>query len=288
MESMTNTNTSCASGSSGTSHGGRLDGPETMPSDAEGWWETERAKLVRSRILAAAPDHGLAVDVGCGRGTMLDHPSLNGLRRVQVDSHVWREWAPRAAQYFVCAEADALPFRSRSFDVVGSFDVLEHLENDDVGLSEQRRIVRDDGTVLTAVPADQRLWSRHDEVVGHYRRYSTGEFADLAARSDLTVHHSSYFFSFLWIPARLLRNSTVRTSEPANEDSLANRLIRLMIGALCAVERAILRHSSLPLGTSIWIESQPTNGTSSDHQPGRMREDEPGTTVLPVKNQATS
>jgi SAM-dependent methyltransferase len=247
----------------------RQDGPQTMPSDAEGWWETERAKLIRSRILATAPKGGLVVDVGCGRGTMLDHPSLDGLRRVQVDSHVWREWTPRTAQYFVCAEADALPFRSGSFDIVGSFDVLEHLEHDDVGLSEQRRIVRDEGTVLTAVPADQRLWSKHDEAVGHYRRYSTRVFADLATRCGLVIDRSSYFFSFLWIPARLLRNTTARTSEPANDDSIANRLIRLAIGALCAVERGILRLSSLPVGTSIWVESRPADSRGSDHQSGR-------------------
>lgn len=234
--------------------GQQLDGPATMPSSATGWWEQERARFVRSRLHALSQPGQVVIDVGCGRADMLDDPSLSDRTRINVDSHRWAEWRGRSDMHFVVARADALPFADGVADVVGSFDVLEHLTDDAAALGEQRRITKRNGTLVAAVPADERLWSAHDDAVGHQRRYSLSTFADLANTVGLTVRRRSYFFAFLWLPAWLARRSPIRTSEPASGDGPAARIARLVIGALAAVERLILRRWSLPFGTSAWFE----------------------------------
>lgn len=228
-----------------------------MPTSDSGWWETERAKFIRSRIVELTQPGSAVVDVGCGRGTMLDDPALRARRCIGVDGHIWLEWAKSTSQLFVCADADALPFRDGSFDLVGSFDVLEHLDDDAAGVAEQRRILRDDGRMVTAVPADPRLWSAHDEAVGHRRRYTRRTFNDLAAACGVTPIRSTYFFSFLWLPARALRRSKARQNEHAGTAGVLGSVARWSLGMACTVERRVLKRATLPFGSSLWAESSP-------------------------------
>ena len=229
-------------------------GPQTMPTDESGWWETERAAFIRSRIVDLTTSGDRIVDVGCGRGTMLDDSSLADRQCIGVDGHIWPEWRS-SSRLFLCAAADALPFRDGAFDLVGSFDVLEHLDDDDAGIIEQRRILRRHGHMVTAVPADPRLWSAHDDAVGHKRRYTRASFLTLATRCGLTPQGSSYFFSFLWLPARLLRGSKLRRDEHGATTGVLGRLVRKAIGALCAAERWFIARRPLAFGSSLWIES---------------------------------
>lgn len=246
-----------------------LDGPLTMPSCESGWWETERAELIRSRVVALSEDGDRILDVGCGRGQMFDDPRLARRTRVNIDSHGWSHWAPDRGILYVRARADALPFRAGSFDLVGSFDVLEHLGDDREGLAEQRRVVREGGRVVTAVPADPRLWSVHDENVGHHRRYRAAEFGRLARSAGLECDRSSHFFSFLWAPARIFRSSSSRTAEPGNSGPLGSSIVRVVVGLLSRLERWLMRYRAIPFGTSLWFESRPTDGLSPTRpQPG--------------------
>jgi SAM-dependent methyltransferase len=230
-------------------------GPDTMPTDESGWWETERATFIRSQIVALTEQTDLILDVGCGRGTMLDDDAFATRTCISVDGHIWPEWERTQRQLYVCAEAHALPFRDGSFDLVGSFDVLEHLADDSRALAEQRRVLRVDGRVVTSVPADPRLWSAHDEAVGHHRRYTTESFSSVAEACGLQPTRTSHFFSFLWPPARLLRGSSKPREDPGSSTGVAGAVVQRVIAVLCAAERFVMRRFTLPVGTSLWIES---------------------------------
>jgi SAM-dependent methyltransferase len=232
----------------------RFDGPATMPSDAAGWWEVERAKWIRSRIAALTQGAATVADVGCGRGAIVGDETMAPRTVVNVDSHRWANWETRPGVHYVLATADALPFRDGAFDLVGSFDVLEHLSDDRHGLSEQARIVRPGGAVVSAVPADPRLWSVHDEAVGHHRRYTADTFRKLAAACGLAVERATHFFSFLWLPARMTRRRALRQSEPGNGGGLISRTLGSSVALLSGGERRVLRRRDVPFGTSLWVE----------------------------------
>ena len=236
-----------------------------MPVTATGWWETERATFVRRQIERLSAPRATIVDVGCGRADMLDDPVLSDRIRINVDSHIWHEWQGREGMLFVAARADALPFRDGAFDLVGSFDVLEHISDDALALREQHRICTQSGSIVAAVPADPRLWSAHDEAVGHHRRYTLASFAELADAASLVVQRRSYFYSFLWFPAWLTRKSVVRSVEPGQGSGLISRLVTRSIGVLAALERALIERVTLPVGTSAWFEmSAPVDESRAD------------------------
>ena len=231
-----------------------LDGPQTMPTDQAGWWEMERALLVRQRLSAIDSNPARVADIGCGRGTVLPTDGSAGHMMVFVDSYIWDEWTDANAHY-VCASADTLPFRDGAFDIVGSFDVLEHLPFDHDALDEQRRITVHGGAVVAAVPADPRLWSAHDLAVGHERRYTQATFRSLAESVGLTLDRQTYFYSYLWLPAWAMRNRPLRQAERGRlGDRPWDGLLQAAIHLLSAAERRIIRNGRLPFGTSLWVE----------------------------------
>ena len=144
------------------------------------WWYRERRRLLAGAVADLAP--GTAVDVGAAGGG--NTRVLHGLG--------WRaaavEFGAEGAQ--VCAErhvpvirgdATRLPLAAGSLDLVVAFDVLEHLDDDKAAAHGVYTALRPGGTFVVAVPADPRLWSAHDEAVGHVRRYTRQTLGDLLA-----------------------------------------------------------------------------------------------------------
>lgn len=135
------------------------------------WWYRERRRLLKRLVRGLG--QGLALDIGAAGGG--NTRVLRGLG--------WQaaalEYGGEGAQ--VCAErgipvlrADAtrLPVADESLDLVVAFDVLEHLEDDVSAAKGVFNALRPGGTFAVAVPADPKLWSAHDEAVGHVRRYT--------------------------------------------------------------------------------------------------------------------
>jgi SAM-dependent methyltransferase len=193
---------------------------------------------------------------------MLDDPRMWDRLVVKIDSHIWDEWSAQRGAH-VCARADELPFRQDCFDLVGSFDVLEHLREDRQAVSEQARVSCDQASIVASVPADPNLWSAHDVAVGHQRRYTVGALEALLDKEGLYVDDRTHFFTFLWLPARLMRSRRANTEEPASGDNAVAKASRLAIRLLCSAERYIARRISLPFGTSLWVEARRPPGAAA-------------------------
>lgn len=100
---------------------------------------------------------------------------------------------------------EELPWVDESFDLVTLLDVLEHTADDLVTLEEMRRVVRPGGYLLVTVPAYQVLWSNHDVVNDHYRRYSRRTLHAAATSSGWSVERLTPFNSLLLAPAAAVR-----------------------------------------------------------------------------------
>jgi ubiquinone/menaquinone biosynthesis C-methylase UbiE len=130
-------------------------------SDRIGLWK------LRSWLVAGAS--GLTLELGCGTGRNLPRypqtarllgidPSLDSLRRA-------RRRAP--AVPLICASAEALPFREKSFDTVAISLVLCSVPEPAVALREVRRVLRDPGAVrlLEHVRAERRWMARWQDFI---------------------------------------------------------------------------------------------------------------------------
>ncbi len=98
-----------------------------------------------------------------------------------------------------------LPFENNSFDLVCAFDVVEHIEDDQLAVSEINRVLKKDGMVFLTVPAFNFLWSHHDEVNHHFRRYTSSQLTKVVSGNRFAVNHTTYFNALLFPPIFLIR-----------------------------------------------------------------------------------
>lgn len=161
------------------------------------WWFQGRKHLVQQLLEERGVTGGQVVDLGAGSESLFPEP----MSVVKVD--VVRP--DRLGGVFVQASAEQLPFPDQSFDGVGAFDLLEHLVEPATCLNEIRRVMRPGGWLLVTVPSFQRLWSPHDDLVGHKKRYTMGLLKEELSEAGLTVDWMSAFYRFL-LPPALIRS----------------------------------------------------------------------------------
>jgi 2-polyprenyl-3-methyl-5-hydroxy-6-metoxy-1,4-benzoquinol methylase len=103
------------------------------------------------------------------------------------------------------ARVEELPFADETFDVVTCLDVIEHTEDDRATLTELLRVTRPGGLLVVTVPAYQALWSWHDEVNRHFRRYDSGSLRRAGDAAGWQHVVDTHFNGLLLAPAAVVR-----------------------------------------------------------------------------------
>src|SRR4030095_11666933 len=147
------------------------------------------------------------LEIGCGTGFVLSGvkealPSLT-----LAGSEIFSEGLGFAAQRLPDVDlfqmdARRIPFREE-FDVIGAFDVLEHIQEDEAVLTQMYAATKKGGGILITVPHHPFLWSGSDEFARHARRYKTRELCDKVRRAGFHVLRVTSFVSVL-LPALIL------------------------------------------------------------------------------------
>lgn len=141
---------------------------------------------------------------------------------------------------FLQVDARHIPYEAE-FDVVGAFDVLEHILEDEAVMSQMYQAVKPGGGIVVTVPQHQWLWSRQDELAGHVRRYDAMELRDKIARAGFRVAEVRSFVSLLlpvlWV-ARRIDDAVGGVRDPLAEVRLG-RLVDTLFGALMTLECAL-------------------------------------------------
>lgn len=228
--------------------------------EREHWWFRAKRELVAHQVADHGEHRGVAVDVGCGTGAMVDE-----LRRLGFTPAMGTDLsrfaltlaAPAAddRSSFAAARAEHLPLRAGAVSVLVSLDVIEHLDDDVAALAEYARVLRPDGLVVLAVPAYEWAWSDHDVQLGHRRRYTAGRLCRVAAEAGLVVERCTYFHSWLVPIAFMLRKTPLRRAlrGQAEEASFVHPLVNRWLARLTSVERQLLRRTRLPFGLSVLL-----------------------------------
>jgi len=223
------------------------------------WWHVGRRYLIRYMLQHyLGPKGNLDIlDVGCGTGRNLQLLDQFG-KSVGVEPpgpglDQCRE-AGLGEDKVVAGDALNLPIEDESYDLVTSFDVLEHLDDDKAGLDEIRRVLRPAGHVLITVPAYRFLWSTHDESLGHRRRYVASEIHNLLNNNGFVVIRRSYAISFALpgIMAFRLAQGLLPSmhSEGASYVEVSEPVNRALTFAL-KLESRLMKAVDLPAGCTI-------------------------------------
>ena len=164
------------------------------------WWFVGRKAIVLGLLDSYLPEGSqrVVLDAGCGTGGLLKDLQRYG-KVVAADFSEEAVKFCKLRGYSICqCSVLKTPFRADSFDFIVGLDVLEHLEEDLVALQELYRICKTGGYLCVTVPAFQFLWSAHDELNHHKRRYTKLQLKAQLRSARFQVLRCSYFNSFLF------------------------------------------------------------------------------------------
>jgi SAM-dependent methyltransferase len=156
-----------------------------------------------------------------------------------------------------------LSFADGEFDLVCAFDVVEHVADHVKAVSEMERVCKKEGYLYVTVPAFMSLWSKHDVINHHERRYKLKTLRNLFEKRNGTEVYSSYFNSLLFLPIFIFRilNKLISTKslemeatsdfEAIKTDSAIGRIVNFLLGKVFSFELYFLRFIKFPFGVSI-------------------------------------
>ena len=222
------------------------------------WWFVARRAILETVLAAHLPpaEGRRILDVGCGTGGML--PML--ARYGQVSGI---EGEPLAVEHCHAAFAEfgvqqgEIPAdvpSDGSLDVVTAFDVIEHIGDDLGAVGSLWSAVRPGGTMVVTVPALSWLWSDHDVVNGHKRRYTRAGLLSVVDHAGFEVVHASYFNTVL-LPtvaaARLSQRLRPRPVVAHSDFTMPSPRLNAILTRAMSSERTVVARRGLPVGVSL-------------------------------------
>jgi SAM-dependent methyltransferase len=234
--------------------------PKLAELEAGNFWFRSRNQLLVWALQRYFPEAERFLEIGCGTGFV-----LSGIRRAIPElklcgSEIFSTGLSFAAERLPGVElfqmdARRIPFREE-FDVIGAFDVLEHVKDDQEVLSQMYQATRARGGILVTVPHHPFLWSRADEYARHVRRYKTQELKDKVKRAGFDNVRVTSFVSVLLpllIISRFKPRLTREEFDPMSEFRIGS-LMNTTFERILDVERAMIRlGASFPAGGSLLL-----------------------------------
>jgi 2-polyprenyl-3-methyl-5-hydroxy-6-metoxy-1,4-benzoquinol methylase len=190
-------------------------------------WYRARLIFVQGVLRFLGSSEASILDFGCGSGAALEVCKNNGFQKItglDVSDYCVSATERRGIK---ARKIDTdIPTLEELYDLIICLDVLEHLEDDLGYLKMFKSHLKENGRILVSVPAHQFLWSHHDVVNHHFRRYSKSSFRSVVDQSQLRLvdirYWNSVFFP-LFIFSRIL--SKVQKDLNPNEFSSPPKLI---------------------------------------------------------------
>jgi SAM-dependent methyltransferase len=227
------------------------------------FWFESRNRLLIWALHRYFPQAAEFLEIGCGTGFVLSalRRSFPGIRLSGSEMFVEAlRFAATRAPDLALFQMDArrIPFESE-FDVIGAFDVLEHIEEDEAVLGQMRAALRPGGGILVTVPQHPFLWSAVDDYSFHKRRYRRRELIHKVRAAGFKVLHVTSFVTVLlplMLASRLRRRTRPVDFDPYAEFKVAPALNQMLTWAL-DLERFLIRTTlSLPVGGSLLLIAQ--------------------------------
>lgn len=227
------------------------------------FWFRVRNDLICWSLKQYGNNFSSLMEIGCGTGFVLKGIARHfpGVRL--VGSEIYPDGIFFAAQRlpdceFLQLDARRIPFVDE-FDVVGVFDVIEHIEDDMSVLRQIYQSLKPYGLLLLTVPQHPWLWSKLDENACHVRRYAKQDLIEKLSLSSFQIIRSTSFVTSL-LPciflSRFLQRGKPGLSAAMAEIQIQPVLNRLFEKILRLELQFIKRGISFPLGGSLLIAAR--------------------------------
>ncbi len=236
----------------------------------DNWWFKARREIVHSIIDKYIVDsNNNILEVGAGYGIMTSMLKEYGTVTA-IEPYPDSALALRNAfniKTFCCTLDEFDEYKgNRQYDIVAMFDVLEHIEdNSGDTLFKVGRLLKNKGLFIFTVPAYNFLWSKHDELNNHYRRYTRGKIVQRLGwfgwheKTDtkdykFTIKKATYFNTLLFPLALLDKLWFAKNKQSYSLNP--NRVVNSILYSIFKIERYILKYFNLPYGVSILLVAE--------------------------------
>lgn len=226
------------------------------------FWHIGRREIILE-VLKNLPDINKArvLEIGCGNGSVLAFLKQHGLNAEGGDIFLeGLDFCRKRDSVVPLYQIDILnlPFVN-GYDIIGLFDVLEHIEDDEKAIREVGQALKPGGKVLITVPAHKFRWSYFDEASAHKRRYSKREIFTKLERNGFIIRKASFYISLLFpifLCVRIINKLLPIRHQPDVQNSVELKTIPVLNELFLQIlrgEKWLIKRIDLPLGASLLV-----------------------------------
>lgn len=223
---------------------------ELVQLEQNNFWFTSRNNILSWMAKKYLSPQANYFELGCGSGFVLQHlnktfPTWSiTASEVQIDGLKFAQSRVGSNVKLMQVDGSNIPFK-HEFDVIGAYDVIEHIENDEKVLNEMHSALKPGGILFLSVPQHMFLWSQFDEVGCHYRRYSLKELKEKLKNARFEILDTTSFNSLL-LPLILLSRLTLKFKKNEGEADVMREMriskpINAVLRFILAIELKLIK-----------------------------------------------
>ncbi|UVO50796.1 class I SAM-dependent methyltransferase [Sphingomonas sp. SUN019] len=229
--------------------------------DSTHWWYRARRDILADYLTreGGLPKAAKILEIGCGTGHNLPMLGRFGeVDAIEIDPAARDIAAQRLGKPVGAAPLPILPDVPKGhYDLIAVLDVVEHIEDDVAALIAMRERLAPGGKILITVPAHPWMWSAHDVVNHHHRRYTKATLKAAITAAGLRSRKLGYFNSLLFPLAAGARLAGRLTGREDSDDSPPPPAINALFETIFRAERFMVGRVPMPPGVSIVSLAEP-------------------------------
>jgi len=232
------------------------------------WFKIRRELILYIIKRFVSPKRVKILEIGCGNGNVSNFLLNNGYTIVGCDLfYEGLRFAKERNNKLKLIQGNVfkLPIKSKSFDIVCAFDVIEHL--DDVrAIKEMERVCKNEGYIFITVPAFKFLWSYIDDISCHKRRYFIFDIKNLFNKYNIKLEYFTYFY-FSLLPVYIISRKVLskiffkKNTKEISPEFRINFIINSVMYYIMKLELFFVKiFYKLPLGSSLFVVGRKLKG----------------------------
>lgn len=229
--------------------------------DTTHWWYRARREILSDYLTrwGGLPRDARILEIGCGTGHNLPMLAQFGeVDAIEIDESAGKFAAERLGKPIGTSPLPELAgVETGKYDLVAVLDVIEHVEDDVAALKSIAERLKPGGKILITVPAHQWMWSAHDVVNHHKRRYSKDTLTAALRKAGLGWKKLHWFNSLLFPAAVAARMLGRLTGKDDSDDSPPAGPVNAIFERVFRLERHLVGRLPLPPGLSIVVLAEP-------------------------------
>jgi SAM-dependent methyltransferase len=229
--------------------------------DSVHWWYRARREILADFLTREGrlPKAAKILEIGCGTGHNLPMLARFGdVDAIEIDAAAREVASARLGKAVGDAPLPELPGVPRGhYDLIAVLDVVEHIADDVAALAAMRECLAPGGKILIAVPAHPWMWSAHDVVNHHHRRYTKATLSAAITRAGLRPRKLGYFNSILFPVAAAARIAGKLTGRDDSDDSPPAKPVNTVLERIFRLERHAVGRVPMPVGVSLLTFAEP-------------------------------